>query len=119
MGADGQPRQLHIEQALDVIDFERGPVMVQQPAPTDRPHVHRLVDCDKFIVDRWEFSGTQVLGGDDRCHLIAVLKGSLDVTGDPLAVPLVQGQTCLAPASGGELPIQATGRTVLLDIFLP
>jgi mannose-6-phosphate isomerase len=119
VGTDGKPRQLHIEQALDVIDFERGPVAVQQPAQTDCPHVRRLVECDKFIANRWEFSGRQVIGGDQRCHLIAVLAGSLDVTGDPLDTPLVSGQTCLLPTACGEVVIQATGRTVLLEIFLP
>lgn len=119
VGADGVPRQLHIERALDVIDFEHGPVMVRQPTPTDRPHVQRLVECDKFLLDRWEFSGPQSIGGDDRCHLVAVLAGSLIVAGDPLDVPLVPGQTCLIPAVCGELEIQAAGPTVLLDIYLP
>jgi len=119
VGPDGKPRQLHIEQALDVIDFERGPVVVQQPEQTDCPHVQRLVACDKFIVNRWEFSGPQAIGGDDRCHLIAVLAGSPEVAGDPLGTALVPGQTCLLPAVCGEVVIQATGRTVLLEIFLP
>ena len=119
VGPDGKPRQLHIEQALDVIDFERGPVVVQQPEQTDCPHVQRLVACDKFIVNRWEFSGSQAIGGDDRCHLIAVLAGKLEVAGEPLDAALVPGQTCLLPAVCREVVIQATGRTVLLEIFLP
>jgi len=119
VGADGRPRQLHVEQALDVIDFERGPVVIQQPEQTACPHVQRLVDSDKFIVNRWEFSGPQVIGGDDRCHLIAVLAGSLDVTGDPHDAPLVAGQTCLLPAICGEVDIRATDQTVLLEICLP
>ncbi len=36
-GADGQPRALHVEQGLAVVDFQRGPIAPQQPRPTDRP----------------------------------------------------------------------------------
>src|SRR5262249_22949406 len=37
VGPDGKPRTLHVEQALAVVDFDRGPIAPQQPQPTDRP----------------------------------------------------------------------------------
>ena len=58
VGPDGKPRPLHIEQALAVIDFNRGPVDPVAPQPTDRPNVERLVECDKFVLDRWAPRGT-------------------------------------------------------------
>ncbi|CAE7373515.1 gmuF, partial [Symbiodinium sp. CCMP2456] len=46
VGADGKPRQLHIQESLDTIDFEKGPVQPQEPQPTSDPDIERLVTCD-------------------------------------------------------------------------
>ena len=59
VGPDGKPRQLHISQALDVIDFHQGPVDPVQPIPIDGPGVNRLVACDKFVLDRLELSAAR------------------------------------------------------------
>ena len=75
VGPDGRPRALHVEQGLAVVDFARGPVMPQRPRPTDRPQVSRLVECDKFVWDRWNFDSPMPAGGDDRCHILTVLQG--------------------------------------------
>jgi len=120
LGVHSKPRPLHIEQALEVIDFERGPVDPQQPQPTDGPEVSRLVTCDKFVLDRWQFDGLMTVGGDDRCHILAVLEGSLSIaTADPTAAELVRGQTVLLPACLGQIELRPAGTTVLLDAYLP
>ena len=77
LGADGKPRQVHVEQALEAICCDAGPVNPQPPMKSDRPHISRLVACDKFIIDRWEFDQIQRLKNDSRCHLLAVLSGSV------------------------------------------
>ena len=51
---DGKPRALHIEQALEMIDFNRGPVNPVRPVATEKSGVERLVACDKFVLDRWQ-----------------------------------------------------------------
>lgn len=112
---DGRPRQLHVEESLDTIDFARGPVAPQQPQPTDRPHVERLVACDKFILDRWRFDAPQLCGGDDRCHLVAILEGEVAVGDERYR----RGDSLLVPASCSDAIITPQGRAVLLDICLP
>lgn len=119
VGADGKPRELHVEQALEVIDFDRGPVGPQEPEPTNRPHVSRLVECEKFLLDRWRVASSQTLGGDDRAHVLAVLEGSLSVEGDPAVTPLKRGDVALLPASVGPIRLQPSTTTVLLDAYLP
>lgn len=119
IGADGRPRPLHIRQALDVIDFDRGPAMPQTPQPTNRPHVERLVACDKFILDRWWATGPQLVGGDSRCHLLATLDGAVTVAGDADPRPLSRGQTALIPACLGEVLLSPRDAVTLLDIYLP
>ncbi len=117
--ADGNPRQLHVEQGLGVTDFHRGPVPAQSPQPTDLSHVHRLVASDKFVLDRWCFSDTQTIGGDDRFHVLAVLDGAVSVEGDPCDQPLARGQVALLPACAGNVRLDPHGPTTLLDAYLP
>ena len=118
LGPDGKPRPLHLAQALDVIDYQRGPVMLQTPQPTDRPHVQRLVACEQFVLDRWQFDRPQSLGGDHRFHLIATLEGAVTLPGDPLDT-LRKGQTALLGASLGEVVVTPQARSVILDMYLP
>jgi mannose-6-phosphate isomerase len=119
LGPDGQPRILHIEQGIAAVDFARGPVAPQRPQPTDRPQVSRLVECDKFVWDRWTFDAPLAAGGDDRCHILTVLEGAVRIAGDPADAPLPRGTSALLPASLGQVTLSPLGRTVLLDAYLP
>ncbi|MEM8944741.1 MAG: type I phosphomannose isomerase catalytic subunit [Planctomycetota bacterium] len=115
VGADGQPRPLHIQQSLDVTNFERGAVSPQQPQPTDQPGRERLVGCDKFVLDRCTLSGQQPIGGDERFHLLVIVDGTVTL-GDE---EYFAGETCLIPAAAGTVSISPRGRAVVLDICLP
>jgi len=117
--ANGQPRPLHIEQGLAVTDFESGPVLPQIPRATDRPHVERLVSCDKFVLDRWRLGAPQSLVDDNRFHILAVLEGAVQLENDPLAQPLLAGQTALIPAACHARQIAPQPDSVMLDIYLP
>jgi mannose-6-phosphate isomerase len=119
VGPDGRRRPLRTEEGLDVVDFARGPVMPQRPRATGRPQVSRLVDCDKFVWDRWIFDTPLSAGGDDRCHILTVLEGSVQIAGDPAGRPLPRGGTALLPASAGQVTLSPQGRTLLLDAYLP
>lgn len=119
VGADGRPRQLHIEQALGVIDFARGPVVPQTPQPTGRPGVERLVDCDKFVLHRWRVSpatSCEPLGGDGRLRILVVLEGAARFDGDEV---LTKGQTALLPAGAAAVPVTPLEPTTLLEIAPP
>jgi mannose-6-phosphate isomerase len=119
VGPDGQPRPLHIQQGLEAVDFSRGPVTPQRPVPTERPQVRRLVQCDPFVLDRWEFDAPLSAGGDNRCHMIAVLEGAVQIDGDPSESVVSRGGTALLPASAGHVRLSPLGKSVLLDSYLP
>jgi mannose-6-phosphate isomerase len=119
LGPDGRPRSLRVEQGLDVVDFARGPVMPQRPLATDRPQVSRLVECDKFVWDRFDFDSPMSIGGDDRCHILTVLEGEVWIEGDPAGSAIPRGGSALLPASLGQVQLCPQGRTVLLDAYLP
>ncbi len=119
LGPDGQPRQLHIEQALEVIDYQRGPIEPQSPQRAEHKHVERLAACDEFVLDRWTLAATASLPRDDRFHLLHVVEGQLQVEGDAAAEPLRRGETLLVPACASGAKLTPNGNVFLLDMYLP
>lgn len=117
--AQGRSRPLHIEQSLDVIDYDRGPIHPSQGTPTDDPRVERLVECSSFVMDRWNLCDKVKIGGDNRFHLLAVLEGEIAVVGDRVDAPMRRGDTILFPASLGESAIEPSSSVTLLDMYLP
>ena len=119
VGADGRPRPLHVEEALEATT-RTGPADPVTPRSTDDPAVRRLVACDYFVfdevrpTDRWE------VGGDDRCHFVAVIAGEARLDGRWGLPPLGIGDCVLVPASAGRqtLAVEGTGPT-LLRVTLP
>ncbi|MHC4399821.1 MAG: type I phosphomannose isomerase catalytic subunit [Planctomycetota bacterium] len=121
VGPNGKPRALHVEEALEATDYRQRSVRPQRPRSTDRPHVERLVQSDKFILDRWRISSSQEAGGDDGCHILTVLEGAVTLAGDPCQRPLGLGQTVLIPASAGAISVtpHENAPATLLDAYLP
>ncbi len=119
LGADGKPRPLHVEQALEVIDFDRGPVQPIQPIAGKGEGVETLVQSDKFVLQRWTMTSMQSLSSDHRCHLVSVVEGELEVQGDPSAEPLRRGSTILIPAAMKSVQLTPRGKTVALIANLP
>lgn len=119
VGPDGQPRALHIPQGLAATNFLFGPTAVQIPQATSQPFVERLVQCEKFILDRWRWMDSQALGGDERCHILVLLEGTVEISGGFPTQMLHPGETRLLPASAGVVELSATRPSVLLDIYLP
>ncbi len=120
LGSDGNPRALHIEQSLNAIDYEIGPVQPQRPRVTTSEGVQReeLVVCDKFVLERWELYSLTTIGGDNRCYLICVIEGQLTIAGDPCDQPLRCGQTALIPACSPAL-LTPRDKTTVLVAWLP
>ena len=124
-GKDGRPRPLHIEESLAVTDYERGPIEPQMPAELG-PGLERLVECDKFVLDRRSLAagspaqGASVeLPADNRFHILSTIIGEATLTHAGTETPIPLGTTVLAPAvSGGGVLSTNHGATVL-DMYLP
>ncbi len=116
---DGQPRQLHVRESLDVTDFDRGPVHPTVPQPTDRPYVERLVSCDKFVLDRWRVDAPQACAGDARFHILAMVEGAVDISSGDSSFELQRGHTILIPACSQGVEVRPRSGAVLLDMYLP
>jgi mannose-6-phosphate isomerase len=116
---DGKPRELHIPQALDTIDFTRGPVNPVQPKATGAAGIERQVTSDKFILDRRAFAAEQTLAHDDRFHILAVVDGAIYVRAHEFEHTLNRGNTLLVPASAQDVRITPQGHATVLDMYLP
>ena len=117
--ADGNARPLHIEAAFDVIDFEAGPVSPQDPGPTSDLDSVQLVDCDKFILERWSFFEPKPIYCQGKFRLLVVLEGSIHVERDPSGLPLEKGDSMLIPAECVELELVPTEPSTVLVVRPP
>ena len=114
--AEGNPRDLHIEQGIAATDFARGPVKAEvAEADSD---VETLVSCDKFTIRRHHSTDSVTLGGDGRFRILTVIKGSIKIDGDPSGKPLGLAETALLPACLEETKITSVKETEFLEIFV-
>ena len=127
-GPDGKPRQLHIEQSLESIDWSAGPVapVVGQPLPglPEGLTGERLVRCDPFILDRYRLTGQSDVIEQGRMSIWLVTDGSADLiaTEGPYRRSFKRGEAVLVPASADPLEWAPTGdvpHATLLCATLP
>ena len=87
--------------------------------PANRPSSD-LSHCDEFVLDRWRLTEARQVGGDNRCHILAVVSGEVQIEGDPAGAPLAQGRR-RAACRRSWAPVRDDGRgeAVLLDAYLP
>lgn len=119
VGTDGQPRPLHIDAALEAIDYAAGPVSPARPTETGESQRERLIACDLFVVDRLTLDVGCTLASDNRFHMLLPVAGSIDVSGDPAGAPLNVGGSMLVPAARGSTQLIPRRSAVVLDIYLP
>ncbi len=123
LGSDGRPRELHIDQALQCIDFDRGPVFPVAPRQQDEPSACReeLVHSPWFVIERLTFQTSRMLSLEDRFHILIVLNGALTLHHDHGEAPrrLSRGSTLLLPAELNRVTLVPDETAVLLDVCLP
>ena len=117
-GPDGQLRPLQTEAALQVIDFDRGPI---EPTRADTGDaVSTLVSDDNFVLRSHRFDSDLTIGDGTSFHIVTVVSGEIEIEGDPAGCPLGPHQSILLPAACGDVQIRATsGPVELLESTLP
>jgi mannose-6-phosphate isomerase len=110
---DGQPRTLHIAQALDVTDFARGPVDAVKLTSSELEGQRLLVDCDKFRL--FEIHSSTAIAQDGQFKIVTVVKGGCELQWTNGKRSLSLGQTALLPAACQPVQLQVQlGSTVLM-----
>ncbi|MEM8666561.1 MAG: type I phosphomannose isomerase catalytic subunit [Planctomycetota bacterium] len=115
--ADGNARPLHLEQGLEVSDYETGPV---EPRRVD-PMVtgwQNVVASDKFLL-RLLATGSTSLAGDGEFHIVTVPKGNATLVTGEETILLNAGETLLLPAAMGACEITVAESGVVMGMSLP
>ncbi|MFI5056573.1 MAG: type I phosphomannose isomerase catalytic subunit [Candidatus Acidiferrales bacterium] len=120
--ARGKPRELHIQKALNVIQFgrPRGGKTSQIRLPVQKLHRSLLAACRYFATERWKNFGTLETQSDaDHFDLLVVLTGSGDFTWDGGIAKYQSGHCWFVPASLGQFALHTKEPTKLLRIYVP
>lgn len=120
LGTDGRPRPLHIDKALDVINFEQiEPVLKPAQIISDENGIRCSLLCqnDYFVTERVELAGGTTFNGNcdgSTLEIWGVLTGHVEVN----EVSLTAVQFVLLPAALGEFTIRANHPAVLLRTYV-
>lgn len=116
VGAEGRPRDLHIEKALQVIDWENN------ADPLCRPDGPVIQSCPWFRLERLELPacGQSFATCGTSFHALFAAEGTAKLSWETGSVPIPAGQTCLLPAALGDYALQpGGGEATLLRISIP
>lgn len=100
LGADGQPRQLHLAEAFECIDYNRGPVNPVTRLDLDGACESALAAvhaCPYFRFESLTVGREWINLPGDELTIVMCLAGSLTVGEGDEAVTLQTGSTCLLP----------------------
>ena len=122
--AHGKPRELHIEKALEVIDFQTRPFApFRRDVPMDEfgmAYVFYLAACRYFCVEKWELDSARVNMDLSRFELFTGLKGGGTIQWDAGECSISMGETWLLPASLGKYALTPhNGEDEVLRIYVP
>lgn len=122
LDADGKPRPLHIRQAMESIDFGRGPVnpIAPEVEPIEGAGTReRLSRSPYFALERLRLKQATTVGKYDRFTILTGLAGCCEVVHRAESVRLDFGQTLLLPASLGPCRVSPRGDATVLTCVVP
>jgi mannose-6-phosphate isomerase len=125
LGADGAPRPLHVDKALDVINFELiepgayQPLLVTSQDGVTRQEITR---SKYFVVEKVALSPDAVYAGQTdgtSLEIWGTVEGSSELTwfGEPVSLPTIR--FCLVPARLGNFVVRSVEAATMLRVYLP
>jgi len=119
MGSDGKPRPLHVDKALDVINYQQVGLGLQAPEVIEEKRFwrrERLCQNRYFTVERIITSAEVQYSGicdGSTMEIWGVLSGSAVIAGEYLEAV----RFCLLPAALGSYVINVSANSVLLRVY--
>ena len=121
VGADGKPRQLHIEKAIDVTRL--APAIRPCGRPQAKPEAFEggsvlpLASCDYFTVKEMEVTSHAALMADEKSfHSLLLLDGSLTLSMGGEKLEMKKGASVFVPAGSGDYTLTGKGRLILTTV---
>ena len=117
--ANGHERELHVAQALDVINFAAS----RQPKTPYEPKLNEpvtLVSCDYFTTNTLHFDREVVRDYAPLDSFVAYmcLDGAFTIVCDGSETPVQRGETVLVPAAINEVKLVPSQPSTLLEVYV-
>lgn len=121
VGADGKPRQLHIDKAVEVTDRipPKYPTTAQgAPEKVEGGIKTLLRSCEYFNVNKLEVDGAMELNADEKSFKsLLFLDGNAEIVSEDGKAEAVKGDSFFVPAGSGGFTISGKCEVILSDII--
>jgi len=125
VGTDGKPRPLHVDKALDVINWKLIEPGVYQPrlvASEDGLTRYEITRSEYFVVERVTLSPGAVYSGrtdGTTLEIWGTVEGESELAwdGEPVSLPAIRFG--LVPARLGDFAVRAAEAAMMLRVYLP
>ncbi|HMP76936.1 MAG TPA: class I mannose-6-phosphate isomerase [Kiritimatiellia bacterium] len=120
VGADGKPRELHVEPAIQVTNWREPPPELAQPrlvARENENEIWDIVSCPFFRMQRLDLRAPHALAANPDSFRVLFVAGGECVLQQPgFTATLARGRTVLVPASCGALDVRPgpDGATIMV-----
>ena len=108
--AQGNGRELHLEQALAVVDLKCAPRPVRV---SEAYGTRRLVNEENFTLDVIRCGGVEFLPEDGEFGFLTTLQGELTLRWDSGEMALREGETCFLPKNAPKMHLRGEGYAAL------
>ena len=111
----GNPRELHLQKALDVLDFKK--YTVKEPEREENSDGSMLVRCKYFAVVLYEITDeTSISLDNDRFYSVVCIKGRGQLKISDYLMDITEGESVFIPAQKNTLTL--TGKISLIVSFI-
>lgn len=106
-GADGKPRELHIQKAIDVSDMFPAPPIENNGSDT-------LASCRYFTAEKVECIKEASFELDDKCfRSLVVIDGEGELSLNGTSMKISKGESIFIPAQNGEVKLSGNFKAIL------
>jgi mannose-6-phosphate isomerase len=120
--AQGKPRELHVEKALQATNFGKpaGGKVASLPLPANDASRSLLAACRYFATERWECSAKcEIRVNPERFELIVILEGTGSFAWPDSAARYRSGECWLVPALQERIDVLPETATSLIRTYVP
>ena len=111
--SDGNPRELHLEQALKVIDWDNSSPEVIPPRPLESTNSNRwwtIIESPFFKTKRVDLHEPEAISHAGKSfHALFVTKGNVLVGANGIVASVSAGTSCLIPAAATDYTLTPLG----------
>lgn len=119
LGADGKPRELHIEKALDVTNLKKTEKTTVDYSfeKNDDANIANLANCIYFNVDLLKLNGNINLEANELSfNSILILNGECEIISEKEKLNLKKGDSAFIPANFGKYTISGNSDIILTKL---